>query len=116
MNKLLFWACFFSLFFLTACVAQDELILPTKYQRIAVGNAYKNCVATATNSRFDNHTKPEIIVKRSMSQCAHFKNNMLKEYPPRWRENYLKNVDAQLHKREVDWIVQTRKKGNTFFR
>lgn len=110
------WAYFLGLFMLTACVAQEELILPTKYQRVAAANAYKNCVASATNSRFDNNTKPDVIVKNSMGACSHFKYNMLKEYPKRWRENYLKDVDAQLFKREVEWIVQTRKKGNSFFR
>ena len=101
---------------LPGCVAQEDIILPTKYERVAQSNAYKNCVASATNSRIDETTQPEIIVRNSLAACSHFKHKMLTAYPDKWRENYMKKVDTQLFKRETNWIVETRTKKNTFFR
>lgn len=101
---------------LTGCVAQEDIVLPTKYQRIAQSDAYKKCVALATNSNFDETTKPDAIVRKSLTACSHYKNTMLRAYPQRWRENYLKDVDAELYQREVKWIVETRSRKNRFFR
>ena len=105
----------FFLTYLTGCVAQEDIILPTKYERIAQADAYKRCVATATNNRFDRTTKPEVIVRGSLQACSNFKNSMLKAYPERWRENYIQEVEAELFQREVDWIVQARTKKNSLF-
>ncbi|KPJ93773.1 MAG: hypothetical protein AMJ53_06580 [Gammaproteobacteria bacterium SG8_11] len=107
---------YIALLSLTACVAQEDIILPTKYDRIAESDNYKRCVANATNRRFDEITNPDVIVRNSMADCTHVKNTMLNEYPKRWRENYIKEVDAKLYRRELDWIVETRSKKNTFFR
>jgi len=101
---------------LMGCVAQEELILPTKYERIAQSDAYKRCIASATNSHFDETTKPEAIARNSIKSCAHFKSTMLRAYPERWRENYMKSVDAEVFQREVDWIIEARTKKNSFFR
>ncbi len=101
---------------LTGCMSVEEIILPSKYERIAQANAYKSCVASATNSRFDDFTKPELIVRNSLTVCSHFKDNMLRAYPKTWRENYLKEVDSELYRREVDWIVEARTRKNKFFR
>ncbi len=101
---------------LTACVAPEDIILPTKYQRIAQSDAYRSCVATATNRRFDETTTPDTIVRNSLADCSFVKNTMLNAYPERWRENYMKEVDAKLYQREIDWIVETRTKKNKFFR
>jgi hypothetical protein len=101
---------------LTACVAPEEIILPTKYQRIAQSDGYKRCVANATNKRFDETTNPDIIVRKSLADCSLVKSTMLNAYPERWRENYMKEVDAKLYQREMDWVVETRAKKNKFFR
>ena len=105
-----------SLISLTACVAQEDIILPTKYQRIAEANAYKQCVAQATNRKFDEITTPESIARSSLAECAFVKKTMLRAYPQRWRENYIKDIDAELYEREVNWVVETRTKKNKFFR
>jgi hypothetical protein len=101
---------------MTACVAPEDIILPSKYQRISQSDAYKSCVATATNRNFDETTKPDVIARNSLMACSNVKNTMLTAYPQRWRENYIQEVDAQLFQREVDWIVETRTKKNRFFR
>jgi aspartyl/asparaginyl-tRNA synthetase len=105
-----------SLLSFTACVAQEDIILPTKYQRIEQADAYKRCVANATNRRFDETTDPDTIVRSSLGACSQVKNTMLNAYPERWRENYMKEVDAKLYQREMDWVVETRAKKNKFFR
>jgi hypothetical protein len=101
---------------LTGCVAQEEIILPTKYERIAEANDYKQCVALATNRHFDDTTKPELIVRNSLAACSGVKNRMLTAYPEQWRENYFEKVDAQLYQREIDWIVEARTKKGFLFR
>ena len=104
-------------FMLSACLTPvQNAVLPDKYDRIAAVDGYKSCVASATNHRFDETTNPDVIVRNSLSSCAQFKNNMLKAYPARWRENYIKDVDAELYQREIDWIRETRNNKNTFFR
>ena len=108
--------CILFILSLTGCVAQEEVILPSKYQRISQSDAYKSCVASATNRLFDETTTPETIVRNSLAACSHFKSTMLSAYPQRWRENYIKDVDAELYQREVKWIEETRSKKNRFFR
>jgi hypothetical protein len=98
------------------CVAQEDIILPSKYDRVAQANIYKTCVANATNSHFDETTQPEVIVRKSLASCSHFKHKMLTAYPEQWRENYIKEVDANLFQREIDWIVEARAKNHHFFR
>jgi hypothetical protein len=101
---------------LPGCVAPEDIILPTKYERIADANNYKKCVALATNRHFDETTKPELIVRNSLAACSGVKSRMLTAYPEHWRENYFEKVDAQLYQREIDWIVDARMKKGFLFR
>ena len=108
--------CLIPIFTMTACVAPEDIILPSKYQRIAQSDVYKRCVAIATNKNFDEITKPDVIVRNSLMACSNVKKTMLTAYPQRWRDNYMQAVDAELFKREMDWVVETRTKKNRFFR
>ena len=110
------FVCIIPLISLTACVAQEDIILPSKYQRVSQSDVYKRCVATATNNNFDEITKPDVLARNSLAACANVKKTMLTAYPPRWRDNYMQAVDAEVFEREVEWIVETRTKKNRFFR
>lgn len=96
--------------FLAACVTAQNTILPTKYKRASLVDAYKTCVATSTNIRYNPRTKPEDIVRQSMASCYRFRNRMVSDYPQRWRDNYAKKIDAELYQREISWVIETRQK------
>jgi hypothetical protein len=93
-----------------SCVSKEEMIVPTEYDRLAWVDRYKSCVASKTNQKFDQFTRADVIARQALAQCSHIRNGMLKEYPDRWRESYLKEVDAELYQREIAWISETRKK------
>ncbi|WP_455203543.1 hypothetical protein [Kaarinaea lacus] len=93
----------------SSCIAKKDIILPTKYDRTAQVEAYKMCVANATHLRFDTTTNADVLVKNSMSACSRHKQTMLRAYPKRWRENYIKDVDAELYQQEISWVADTRK-------
>ena len=95
---------------LSACVNPKETILPNKYMRMNLVEQYKTCVATSTNVRYNNVSRPEDIVRQSMASCYRFRNRMVSEYPKRWRENYANKIDAELYQREIAWVLETRKK------
>ena len=99
-----------ALLMVSSCIAKKDIILPTKYDRTAQIDAYKKCVANATHLRFDTTTNVNVLVKNSMSACNRHKETMLRAYPKRWRENYIKEVDAELYQQEISWVADTRKK------
>ena len=87
------------------------MILPTKEERMTLVNIYKNCVANATNSRYDKNSRPEEIVSHAIEKCSRAKNNMLSDYPRSWRPGMIKKIDAELFEREIAWVENTRKKN-----
>ena len=93
---------------LAACVSNQDIILPTKHERISLVDVYKRCVANATNSRFDKFTNPDVIVRSAMKKCIRSKNAMLRDYPQSWRRGLESDVDEVLYRREVAWIKETR--------
>lgn len=92
-----------------ACVAKQDLILPNKQQRISAVDSYKQCVAYATNSHLHQNREPEAIVRDSMDKCRPTKYIMLKEYPKGWRDNYERQIDEEILKEEIAYIVSTRR-------
>ena len=99
-----------SLWFVTACVSSQNVILPDKYKRQSLVERYKSCVAFGTNHLYNPHSCPDEIVRRSMASCQNFRLRMVSEYPARWRENYAQKVDAELYQREIAWVLETRNK------
>ena len=97
------------LFFISACVAQKDTILPTKHERMTLVDAYKRCVANATNTIYDAYSMPDVIVRNAMNKCMRTKSTMLKEYPKSWRKSLEQEVDEELYRREIAWITETRK-------
>lgn len=98
------------LIIISACVAQKDTILPTKTERMTLIDAYKRCVANATNTYYDAYTMPDAIVRNAMGKCVRSKNTMLKEYPKDWRKSMEQEVDEELYRREIAWIAETRNK------
>ncbi|WP_455221758.1 hypothetical protein [Kaarinaea lacus] len=94
--------------FLTACTAEQELILPNKQQRIAAVDTYKQCVSYATNKRVNQNRDPEEIVRDSMDKCRTSKYAMLKDYPKGWRDNFEKQIDEEILKQEIAYVVRAR--------
>jgi len=94
--------------FLTACTAEQELILPNKQQRVAAVDTYKQCVSYATNKRVNQNRDPEEIVRDSMDKCRSSKYAMLKDYPKGWRDNFEKQVDEEILKQEIAYVVRAR--------
>lgn len=99
---------FLVMFGLAACVAKKDIILPTKYDRESRVASYKQCVAQATSRTYDDRRNPDEIVQASMRTCLGAKNWMLKEYPKNWRIGMEKEVDIQVYKDEIAWILSNR--------
>lgn len=95
-------------FSLVACTSQQELILPNKDQRIAAVETYKQCVSLGTNKGIYQNRDPEAIVRDSMYRCRTTKHAMLKDYPKDWRENFEKQVDEEILKQEIAYVVRAR--------
>lgn len=93
---------------LTACTAEQELILPNKQQRITAVDTYKQCVSYATNKRLNQNRDPEEIVRDSMDKCRTSKYAMLKDYPKGWRDNFEKQIDEEILKEEIAYVVRAR--------
>lgn len=93
---------------LGACVAKQDLILPNKHQRVSLVESYKQCVATATNKRVHQNRDPEAIVRESMAHCRTTKYAMLKDYPKGWRDSYERQIDEEVLKEEVAYVLKTR--------
>jgi hypothetical protein len=96
---------------LISCVAEQEMILPTKEQRVSRVDAYKICVSYAINQSYNNLEPPESIVRASMASCKNVKRNILIDYPKAWRENFEKQIDEEVFKEEIAWVLETRKAG-----
>ncbi|MCI0506877.1 MAG: hypothetical protein L0Z73_12310 [Gammaproteobacteria bacterium] len=94
--------------FLTGCTAEQELILPNKQQRVAATDTYRQCVAYATNQSINQNRDPEEIVRDSMDRCRTSKYAMLKDYPKSWRENFEKQIDEEILKEEIAYVVKAR--------
>ena len=102
------WAIVVVLVALTACVAKQDLIIPSKQQRIAAMENYKQCVANATNKRLSQNRDPEAIVRDSIAHCRTSKYAMLKDYPKGWRDSYEKQVDEEILKEEIAYVTKVR--------
>ena len=92
----------------SACVAKEDLILPTKEQRITAVDTYKQCVSYATNKRLNQNRDAEAIVRDSIEQCKTSKYAMLKDYPKNWRANFEKSVDEEILETEVAYVRKAR--------
>jgi len=99
------------LLLLTACVAKEDLILPTREQRETAVDAYKQCVSYATNKRLNQNRDAEAIVRDSIEQCHGTKHAMLKDYPKNWRASFERQVDEELLREEVAYIRKARGEG-----
>lgn len=95
-------------FVLSACVAKQDLILPSKEQRVSAVNSYKQCVAYATNKRINQNRDAESIVLDSIEHCRGSKHAMLKDYPKSWRASFERQVDEEVLKEEVAYIRKVR--------
>lgn len=93
---------------MSACVAQEDLILPTKEQRVTAVDAYKQCVSSATNRRLNENRDAEAIVRDSIEHCRSNKYTMLKDYPKNWRASFEKQIDEDLLKTEVAYVNKAR--------
>jgi len=95
-------------FMLSACVAQQDLIIPNKIQRVEMISKYKQCVSNATNVASNKeHTdfrSAEELVRASMRQCRGAKFMMLKDYPKGWRASLASQVDEELFNQEMSWL------------
>lgn len=98
-------------FLLSACVAQKDIILPSKTQRESRVGAYKLCVAQQTNRKYNDYENPAQIVRLSMDACKGAKYQMLKDYPKSWGESFEKRIDEEVYKQEITWVLKTRKSG-----
>ncbi|WP_455375083.1 hypothetical protein [Kaarinaea lacus] len=96
------------LLLVSACVAKQDLILPSKEQRVTAVETYKQCVAYATNKRINQNRDAESIVRDSIEKCRSSKHAMLKDYPKNWRNSFEKQVDEELLKTEVAYIRKAR--------
>jgi len=106
------WSTLVVIFSLVACTSQQELILPNKEQRISSVESYKQCVSLATNKRINQNRDPEAIVRDSMYRCRTSKHAMLKDYPKGWRENFEQQVDEEILKEEIAYVVRARQGQN----
>jgi len=95
-------------FSVAACTSQQELILPNKQQRMVSVETYKQCVSLATNKGLNQNRDPEAIVRDSMQRCKSSKHAMLKDYPKGWRENFEQQVDEEILKEEIAYVVRAR--------
>ena len=102
------WAAVVVIVVLTACVAKQDLIVPSKQQRVAAEENYKQCVAQATNKRVYENQDPEAIVRDSIAHCRTSKYAMLKDYPKGWQESYGQQVDEEILKNEIAYVIKTR--------
>lgn len=96
------------IFLVSACVAKQDLILPSKQQRVSAVNNYKQCVAYATNKRINQNRDAEAIVRDSIQHCRGSKHAMLKDYPKSWRASFERQVDEEVLKEEVAYIRKAR--------
>ena len=103
-----YWAVILIIFTMTACVAKQDLIVPSKEQRIAAYDNYRQCVAQATNKRLNQNRDPEDIVRDSIAHCRTSKYAMLKDYPKGWRESYEQQIDEELLKEEIAYVIKVR--------
>lgn len=97
-----------AVFVLSACVAKQDLILPSKEQRVTAVENYKQCVANATNKRLNQNRDAEAIVRDSITKCRTSKHAMLKDYPKNWRASFERKVDEEILKNEVAYVRKTR--------
>ena len=97
---------------LSACVAKEDLILPSKQQRVSAVENYKQCVASATNKRLNQNRDAEAIVRDSISHCRSSKHAMLKDYPKNWRASFERQVDEEVLKNEVAYVRKVRSGGS----
>ena len=95
-------------FLLAACTAKQDLILPNKQQRLAAVETYKQCVSYSTNKNIHQNRDPEAIVRDSMHRCRTSKHAMLKDYPKGWRENFERQVDEEILKEEIAYVVRAK--------
>ena len=96
------------MFVVSACVAKQDLILPSKEQRVSAVNNYKQCVAYATNKRINQNRDAEAIVRDSIQHCRGSKHAMLKDYPKNWRASFERQVDEEVLKEEVAYVRKVR--------
>ncbi|NOZ52459.1 MAG: hypothetical protein GXP08_04845 [Gammaproteobacteria bacterium] len=103
---------FIMLSILSACVAQEDLIIPNKIQRLEMVSKYKQCVANATNAasskEHSDYRNPQELVRASMLQCRGAKYRMLKDYPKGWRKSLATQVDDELFRQEISWLQGSR--------
>ena len=92
----------------SACVAKEDLILPTKEQRVTAVDTYKQCVSYATNRMLGEKRDAEAIVRDSIEHCRSSKYAMLKDYPKNWRSSFEKQIDEELLKTEVAYVNKAR--------
>ena len=97
-----------AVFLVTACVAKQDLILPSKEQRITAVESYKQCVAYATNKRINQNREAEDIVRDSIEFCRGSKHAMLKDYPKNWRASFERQIDEEVLKEEVAYVRKAR--------
>lgn len=96
------------IFLISACVAKQDLILPSKEQRVSAVNNYKQCVAYATNKRINQNRDAEAIVRDSIEHCRGSKHAMLKDYPKSWRASFERQIDEEVLKEEVAYVRKAR--------
>ena len=96
------------IFLVSACVAKQDLILPSKEQRVSAVNNYKQCVAYATNKRINQNRDAESIVRDSIEHCRGSKHAMLKDYPKNWRASFERQIDEEVLKEEVAYVRKAR--------
>ena len=102
------WFVLIAVLVLPACVAKQDLILPSKVQRVTAVENYKQCVAFATNKRLNQNRDAEDIVRDSISHCRSSKYEMLKDYPKNWRASFARQVDEEVLKAEVAYVLKAR--------
>lgn len=107
-GKILKLAVALSIWFAAGCVAKQELILPNKHQRVSLVDGYKQCVANATNKRIHQNRDAEAIVRESMDRCRTSKYAMLKDYPKGWRDSYERQIDEEVLREEVAYVLKAR--------
>lgn len=93
---------------LSACVARSAIILPSKYDREAAVSRYKACITAATTNDYDTKRSPEEIVNSSFSVCRGQRASMLSSYPKGWGDRMMNDIDEELYKSEIEWVVAKR--------
>lgn len=84
--------------------------LPSAGARDQAVAAYQACVSTVTYNIDDKFRNPDSIIDQSMKSCTYMRDDMLRDYPIRWRKPYLQKINRELHKREMAWILNNRNK------